>query len=106
MAQNQYSNKTRNEIALFVKNNFYKNKEFWNLEQTIIGFVKEWNENQAEYLFELIMGKFLPERSINEWGQQIKHRIMGTIKAVPLILDDSFNHPYKAEIARRSEVFS
>ena len=48
MTQNQYNNETRNEIALFVKNNFYKNKEFWNREQNIIGFVKEWTENQAE----------------------------------------------------------
>ena len=102
MSQNQYNNKTRNEIAFFVKNNFYNNKEFWNREQNIIGFVKEWTENQVEQIFKTIMWEFLPSRPINEWGQQIKQRVMGTIKAVPLILDDTPNHPSKAEIARRS----
>ena len=33
-------------------------------------------------------------------GQQIRQRIMGTIKSVPLILDNTPNHPSKAEIAR------
>lgn len=102
MAQNRYNNNTRNEIGLFVKKNFYNNKEFWNREQIIKGFVNEWTEHQVGQIFDVVMRKFLFSRPKNEWGQQIKHRIMGTIKAVPLILDDSLNHPSKAEIARKA----
>lgn len=98
--QNIYNNVTRNKIALFVKNNFYGNKEFWNREQKIKGFVKEWTDQQAVQIFKIVMKKFFSSKPINEWGQQIRQRIMGTIKSVPLILDNTPNHPSKAKIAR------
>ena len=65
--QNIYNNVTRNKIALFVKNNFYRNKEFWNREQKIKGFVKEWTDQQAVQIFNVVMRKFFSSKPINEW---------------------------------------
>ncbi len=92
----------RDKIANFIKTSYYDNLDFWNKIQIIEGFVSEWTEEQVDQIFYEIMTKFLSQKPIQKWGNQIKNRIISTIKAVPLILDNSSDHPSKAEIARKS----
>ena len=94
--------KLRNQIAKFIETKFYKNQNFWNEIQIFEGFVREWTEEQINQIFYEIMTKFLSQKPIQKWGNQVIKRIIGTIKVIPLILDNSPDHPSKAEIARKS----
>jgi len=94
--------KQRNQIANFIKMSFYENQNFWDEIQIIEGFIREWTEKQVNQIFYKIMTKFLSQKPIHKWGNQVINRIISTIKAIPLILDNSPEHPSKAEIARNS----
>lgn len=94
--------KLRNQIAKFIQIKFYENQNFWDEIQVIEGFVRKWTDVQVNQILYEIMGKFLSQKPIHKWGNQIINRITSTIKAIPLILDNSPEYPSKAEIARKS----
>lgn len=97
-----FTNVQRNDIALLIKNYYYDNNDFWNISQKLEGFVREWTSEQVDQIFYDIMKEFFSTKPIYEWGDQIRHRILGTIIAIPLILDNTPDHPSKAGIARKS----
>jgi len=97
-----FTNIQRNDIALHIRNYYYDNNDFWNVSQKLGGFVREWTSEQVDQIFYDLMKEFFSTKPINEWGDQIQHRIVGTTIAIPLILDNTPDHPSKAEIARKS----